>query len=110
MCNLPTIPNAYGKKLKKSYRKSQPFWNEELENLWFAACQAEKLYLNFKPYTYYDQLIKSNLRINFKTAQKEFDKRFRALKRRYKNKDLNDLGKLAADNSPKIWEKTKKSE
>ena len=25
MCNLPTIPNANGKKLKKSYRKSQPF-------------------------------------------------------------------------------------
>ena len=52
-------------------------------------------------------MIKSNLRINFKTAQKEFDKWFRALKRRYKNKDLNDLGKLAADNSPKIWEKLK---
>ena len=74
MSNLPLIPIANGKKLKRSYRKSQPFWNEELENLWFAACQAEKIYVNFKPRNNNEQKTKSNLRHNFKNAQKEFDK------------------------------------
>ena len=48
MEKLPDIPTTNSKKMKKNYRKMQPFWNDELGNLWFSACQAEKQYLNFK--------------------------------------------------------------
>ena len=48
MENLPSISTTSDKKLKRSFRKSQPFWNMDLENLWFTISQAEKHYLNYK--------------------------------------------------------------
>ena len=45
MAALPDIPSANSKKLNKSKRKGHKFWNNELANLWFGACQAEKQYL-----------------------------------------------------------------
>ena len=45
MAALPDIPSANCKKLNKRKRKGHKFWNNELANLWFGACQAEKQYL-----------------------------------------------------------------
>ena len=48
MNSLPDLPKPNNKKLKSKFRKMQPFWNNELANLWFSACQAEKNYMMFK--------------------------------------------------------------
>ena len=39
---LPSMPVSFNKKQKKLFRKSQPFWNGDLETLWKTACQVEK--------------------------------------------------------------------
>ena len=45
---LPTLPSSNNKKQNKLFRKSQPFWNADLANLWASACQAEKSFIAFK--------------------------------------------------------------
>ena len=62
MGSLPNLPPPNCKKLKKSYRKNQPFWNGELDELWFSACQAEKSYSAFKVVKNGDLSYKNNLR------------------------------------------------
>ena len=36
---LPNLPTSKNKNMKKTFRKCQPFWNQELSNLWFSSCQ-----------------------------------------------------------------------
>ena len=108
MAALPDIPSANSKKLNKSKRKGHKFWNNELANLWFVTCQAEKNYTSFKVSKNADLPYKNKLRQIFKNSQTHFDKKFRFFKRQFKNKDLNDLEKLAYENSADIWAKLKK--
>ena len=105
---LPDLPQVGCKKLNKSFRKSQPFWNPELASLWFAACQAEKNFLGFKVSNAKDKATKTYLRSVFKKAQKNFDKRFRFHKRQHMKKNQNVFYQLAEDNSPNIWQHIKK--
>ena len=108
MENLPNIPSIKNKKLKKTFRKAQPFWNNELGNLWNLTCQAEKNYLNFVV-TCQDKLPhKKHLQQEFKAAQSLFDKKFRYCKRKYNDKNQNDLLNLATENDPNIWDKIRK--
>ena len=108
MEKLPDIPTSNSKKMKRNFRKLQPFWNDELRNLWFFACQAEKQYLTFKVTSNADFHHKNNLRNIYKDAQTHFDKKFRFYKRKYNNKHQNELHDLAAKNSTDIWIKIKK--
>ena len=48
MNSLPDIPQTDCKKLNRKFRKSKPFWNQELESLWFKTCEAERNYSRFK--------------------------------------------------------------
>ena len=48
MSTLPTIPSSKLKKQNKKFRKSQPFWNSELEIMWKNSCSCEKAYLDFR--------------------------------------------------------------
>ena len=48
MSKLPDIPRSNSKKQNRKFRKSKPFWNDELEQLGSKSCKAEKMYLNFK--------------------------------------------------------------
>ena len=84
--------------MKKCFRKSQKFWNNDLADLWFSACQAEKMYINFRVACHGDLTQKNNLKEIFKNAQAHFDKKFRYYKRQFHSKDQNELHKLAADN------------
>ena len=61
MESLPNIRPPECKNLKKAYRKMQPFWNDDLANLWFSACQAEKNYPNFKVNSAGDLKLKEHL-------------------------------------------------
>ena len=84
---LPNLPSSNNKKQKKLYRKSQPFWNSDLEKLWQAACMAEKEFISFKLQSRDDLQIKNVLKENVVYNQKKFDCKFRQLKRNYqKNK------------------------
>ena len=76
--------------------------------MWSIACQAEKNYTSFKVSNNADFQYKNNLRQVFKNAQSHFDKKFRYFKRQFTNKNINDLGKLVAENSAEIWAKLKK--
>ena len=77
MDKLPDLPQPTDRKSKKLYRKCQPFWNAELEQLWFNVCKSERAYTDFRVQCNGDLHYKSTLRIDYKTAQKTFDKRFR---------------------------------
>ena len=48
------------------------------------------------------------MRIENKNAQKTFDKRIRYFKRQFRKKDIDELGKLAAEKSTDVWLKSKK--
>ena len=42
MAKLPDLPTSSAKNANKKLRKSQPFWNEELEGYWKEVCKTEK--------------------------------------------------------------------
>ena len=105
---LPSIPVSFNKKQKKLFRKSQPFWNSDLETLWKTACQMEKNYVNFKVKSPYDQNIKAHLRMEFKNAQKIFNKSFRKAQRTHKKQSLHELEMSAKQNPTDMWSRLKK--
>ena len=88
MGSLPNIPSSNCKKMNRNFRKSTTFWNNELANLWFSACQAEKNYTSYKVSNHADSHQKKNLRQIFKEAQSHFDKKYRYFKRQDKIKTL----------------------
>ena len=51
---------------------------------------------------------KKNLRNIFKEAQSLFDKKFRFYKKKFKNKEIEDLGKQAAEDPTSVWKKLKR--
>ena len=73
---IPNIPMSNNKKQNKLFRKCQPFWNPDLEELWKSTCQVEKNFLTFKVKSNADNYKKSQLRIDLKNAKQIFDKRF----------------------------------
>ena len=86
MEKLPEIPKSSNKKQSKKINKGKSFWNEELRDLWNDACRTEKNYLKFKVSTFADKILKGKLRLEFKNAQKRFDKRYRYHKRQFQKK------------------------
>jgi hypothetical protein len=105
---LPTLPAPGNKKQKKLFRKSQPFWNDDLANLWNITCQAENYYTSFKVNSNQDLHQKNILRDDFKNKQKSFDIMFRQAKRKSKKQDLIELEKNAVSNPNSMWATLKK--
>ena len=108
MKKLPNLPSSLNKKQNKLLRKSQPFWNEDLETHWKKTCQLEKNYLNFKVKSIFDHQKKSQLRSDFKNGQKIFDKLFRQAERKYKKQKNLELERIAKENQTDMWAKLKK--
>ena len=105
---LPNVPQSKNRKQKKLFRKSQPFWNQDLEELWKSTCQVEKNFLNFKVKTHADNHIKCQLRLEFKNAQKVFDKKFRQTERNFKKQQNKELENNAKSNPTSMWSSLKK--
>ena len=105
---LPSIPISGNKKQRKLFRKSQPFWNNDLEALWKTTCQAEKNYINFKVKSHLDQHRKTQLRNEFKNARKFFDKTFRNAQRRFKKQQQQELESSAKQDPIDMWSRLKK--
>ena len=108
MTKLPNLPSSNSNSNRKSFKKSQPFWNEELEHYWKQVCWSEKLYLAFKVYNRSQLSWKSKLRNDYKTSQNTFDKKFRYFKRQHKKKEFEDLGNSASNNPTDMWAKIKR--
>ena len=45
---IPDLPKSNQKKQNKQFRKSQPFWNRNLETAWRDVCRSENDYLMYK--------------------------------------------------------------
>ena len=109
---LPNLPSTKVKSHKKTLRKSAPFWNKELNDLWKIRCNSESKYLSFRcdGNIYQDRHTKHLLRIDFKQKQKLFDKQFRMLKRQHDNAafhKLADLADKAANDPNEMWKRLK---
>ena len=83
MSKLPDLPTSSNKKSNKNLKKSQPFWNDELEQIWREVCRTERLYTQFTVTSNNQLGWKHHLRSNYKDAQKLFDKKFRFYKRQF---------------------------
>ena len=110
--NLPNIQSASSKHGKRALRKAAPFWNSELQQLWQYRCDCEKYYLSFKcdPRNVHHRQEKKELLDHFKQAQKNFDGKFKVLKRQYQYKSFHKLADLAdkASNDPtEMWKRLK---
>ena len=103
MQKLPDIPRSNIKKQKQKFRKSKPFWNQELETLWNDCCKAEKAYLKFKVQNNADFRYKNNLRTTFKLCQKTFDKKYRFYKRQHRKKEYSELETNARMDPTAMW-------
>ena len=63
---------------------------------------------NFKVKSLFDQNKKDQLRIEFKNAQKNFDKSFRKAQRNHKKQSLFELELSAKQNPTDMWSRLKK--
>ena len=68
----------------------------------------EKNFLNFKVKTHADNNIKSQLRLEFKNAQKVFDRKFRQTERNFKKQQNQELENNAKSNPTSMWSSLKK--
>ena len=108
MSKLPDLPTSKNKKNNRHFKKSQPFWNDELRSIWREVCRTEREYLQFKVTENGQLLQKQILRLNFKNYQKLFDKKFRYFKRQYNKKRFLELSESASTNPADMWAKLKR--
>jgi hypothetical protein len=69
----------------------------------FKSCKSEKEYLRFKVQVNADFPMKNTLRLHFKTAQKNFDKKYRFFKRKNHKKEYCELEEYARTNPANMW-------
>ena len=81
---LPDLPVSNNKNQNKLFRKSQPFWNENLKIAWFNVCKAEKEYLLYNARLNNNPQQKACLRDIYKNAQRCFDSKYRYFKCKYR--------------------------
>lgn len=91
---------------KDSQRKlkiKQPYWNNELQNMWLNLRLAEKHFLKCK-----DQTLRRALYNTFKSCQSEFDKKLRFYKRRYRRGKALQLDDLRSSHPQQFWREINK--
>ena len=108
MSKLPDLPTSNFNKTQNKFRKSQPFWNKELDRFWKEVCRTENEYLSFKVRNNFQLPYKNQLKSNYKYAQKLYDKKFRYYKRSYRKQEYDDLGNLSDTNPSEMWAKLKR--
>ena len=111
LCNVITtemdkcIPRfETGKKTKRRFKSHKSYWNEDLSELWNAMHSKEKQFLNFNGRS----SIKTQLRREFLSSQKRFDKSLRQYERAYKRSVCDDIENMTSENPNEFWEKIKK--
>ena len=102
--SLPDRSSKYKNENKKR-RRAQPFWNDELKQLWNDRCIKEKVYCSFKCTSNKFLSHKSSLRNDFKVAQKLFDKSYRFYQRKHRKDTFQSFDDLDKTNRNQVWEK-----
>ena len=108
MSKLPDLPTSMNNKNRRNFKKSQPFWNDELSNIWREVCRTEQEYLQFKVFDNGQLNQKQILRITYKNCQKLFDKKFRYFKRQHNKNSFCELSEAASANPTDIWARLKR--
>ena len=103
MSKLPDLPSSNSKKGRRQKRKSKPFWNQELNDLWVIRCDKEKMYSDFPCNNRHDLHQKEILRNQFKVAQTNFDKKFRFFKRLHNSGKFKNLENCADKDPSEMW-------
>ena len=103
--SLPDLPTSNNKKQNHKFKKSQPFWNENLTAAWKDVCQSEKDYLLYKSNKNSQAHIKARLRDFYKKCQNTFDSKYRYFKRKHKKQEFDDLGNDAKNDIQSMWKK-----
>ena len=101
--SLPDLPTSNSKKNNKQFKKSQPFWNQNLDSAWKDVCRAEKDYLNYKANQNFQAQRKNELHTIFKNCQNVFDRKFRYFKRKHRKQGFVDLQNSAQTNPSEMW-------
>ena len=106
--SLPNLPTSNNKKQSQKFKKSQPFWNDNLAAAWKEVCQSEKEYLSYKANKNSQVPLKIHLGNIYKNCQNAFDSKYRYFKRKHKKQDYEDLENSAKHDIPGMWKKLKK--
>ncbi len=85
---------------KKYYRTKQPYWKNELNELWLKLCSAERTSLKCSPR---DPQKRRALHSEFKQCQVNFDRKLRFFKRRFKRGQALKLEQLQTGNPQLFW-------
>ena len=108
MSGLPDLPTSNNSKSNNKFRKSKPFWNDDLSQLWKNVCTKEKIFLGFRCDLPQQRAHKTLLRQDYNNSRKMFDKKFRYFKRKYKAKQMSELHNFAEFNPNEMWKQLKK--
>ena len=106
--SLPDLPKSNDKKQNKIFKKSQPFWNENLKAAWANVCRSENEYLLYNAQKNGNLTRKKELRLIYQQAQKTFDSKFRFFKRKHRKAEFEELEVLAKTSPNQMWAKLKK--
>ena len=87
------------KPTRKRYRKTKPYWDSELNELWQSMCFAEKIFVKFKG----SSLTKKQLQREFVAARNIFDKNLRKKERAYRREKINEIDSLNSKNPNEFW-------
>lgn len=86
---------------KKYYRVKQPYWNNELNELWLKLRSAERIFLKCGPGEPWKR--KRALHSEFIQCQTHFDRKLRFFKRRFKRGQALKLEQLHTGNPQQFW-------
>ena len=85
-------------------KHSKPYWNKELQDLWYTMHSAERLFVKHKG----DRESRQQLLDNFRQCQHAFDKRYRLFKRKYQRGQLLYLEEIQSSSPQHFWSEVNK--
>ena len=102
MKSLLKCKTIYPSTGKGRNRKTKPYWNDSLTQMWQDVCDKEKKYLKAQGNT------RQMLRHEYIIAQKGFDKCYRKIKRNYQKNVVQDIENFSKLNPTEFWNRIKK--
>ena len=90
---------AVRKPTRKRYRKTKPYWDSELNELWQSMCFAEKIFVKFIG----SSVTKKQLHRDFVAARNIFDENLRKKERAYRREKNNEIDSLNSKNPKEFW-------
>ncbi len=90
--------------LRKKLKNSNPYWNQQLYDLWFKMSISEKDYSSFKGH----RNIREMMRENYKLNRSIFDRELRKAERKYNHEVLQKLEQISTNIHREFWAQMKR--